>query len=194
MRKVTLSSASCVRAGRVNIATRHRPMPKDFALEPSVHSDKSSNLDFLRAIAVLLVYVGHTLQVLHFQTLIGSTIFYNLQQMGVLIFFVHTSLVLMLSIDRQPRMVSVFSFFYIRRAFRIYPLAIVVIGTMILGSIPSFPGAQWSRPPLLTIISNVALVQNLLGILLNLCAAMEPSIRNSDVRPLAILLHLDEAL
>jgi len=47
---------------------------------------------------------------------------------GVLIFFVHTSYALMKSLDRMNlRRNSLFLEFYIRRAFRIYPLSVLCV-------------------------------------------------------------------
>ncbi len=65
-----------------------------------IHTTDSPNLDFVRAFAVMTVYFGHALQTFHiFQVFRRLTIF-DFAQTGVLIFFVHTSLVLMLSLDR----------------------------------------------------------------------------------------------
>ena len=85
----------------------------------------SANLDFLRAYAVLTVYFGHALQVFHIEQIFGRVTIYDFAQTGVLIFFVHTSLVLMLSLERLRIAPSwrLFKAFYIRRAFRIYPLS-----------------------------------------------------------------------
>jgi peptidoglycan/LPS O-acetylase OafA/YrhL len=129
------------------------------ASEPSV----SYNLDFLRACAVLFVFVGHLLQTLHIETVLGVVTIYDVAHTGVLIFFVHTSLVLMLSLERQSRAGGerLLARFYIRRAFRIYPLAIAIVIVMVLGRVPSFPTLAYSPPTWTTIVSNVALIQNL---------------------------------
>src|SRR5437764_128419 len=123
---------------------------------------ESANLDFLRAYAVLSVYAGHLLQTFHIDKVIGPVGIFDLAQTGVLIFFVHTSLVLMLSMERL-RMESrrLFEVFYIRRAFRIYPLSIFVVAATVAAGVPAFPTVTYSRPDWLTFISNVALTQNL---------------------------------
>ena len=98
-----------------------------------MHFDKTNNftnLDFIRSIAVLLVL---------FQHLLGSNglgivypDFYHAQTMaliGVFIFFVHTSYVLMLSLERMESVKNkILNYrFYIQRFFRIYPLSIFVV-------------------------------------------------------------------
>jgi peptidoglycan/LPS O-acetylase OafA/YrhL len=87
---------------------------------------ESSNLDFLRAVAVLAVYFAHLSHALNLYNP-GS-----LGRFGVLIFFVHTSCVLMFSLQRlsssgftnDSRLTAAF---WIRRFFRIYPLSIICI-------------------------------------------------------------------
>jgi peptidoglycan/LPS O-acetylase OafA/YrhL len=89
------------------------------------------NLDLLRAIAVLCVVMRHLGGALELPT----RWWFQPQALGifgVLIFFVHTSLVLMVSLDRQwrkggtsaPRL---YGAFLVRRFFRIYPLSVTVI-------------------------------------------------------------------
>lgn len=79
------------------------------------------NLDFLRAFAIVLVVLDHVLLSLGVEQVHGfGTGLMGI--FGVYLFFVHTSLVLMWSLERRPNVLD----FYIRRAFRIYPLAIVV--------------------------------------------------------------------
>src|SRR4051812_41143854 len=86
---------------------------------------ESSNLDILRAVAVLAVVVSHAL-ILTTPNPAPDALF-NLGHVGVLIFFVHTSYVLMLSLERQSQKAPdrLWSRFMIRRVFRIYPLSIV---------------------------------------------------------------------
>ncbi len=81
----------------------------------------------------------------------------------MLAFFVHTSLVLMYSLERIPapsHWAQAWRF-YVRRAFRIYPLAIVcVIGVVALG----WPEASWKPYHPVTwqeVAANLMLVQNL---------------------------------
>jgi peptidoglycan/LPS O-acetylase OafA/YrhL len=81
----------------------------------------SSNLDLVRASAVLCVFFAHLYQkALH---VVDETA-WHFGQLGVTIFFVHTSLVLMQSLERTDARIGEF---YTRRAFRIYPLSIVVV-------------------------------------------------------------------
>jgi len=88
----------------------------------------SPNLDLLRTVAVSCVLASHVL------TVRGVAIRYlgGLGIWGVLIFFVHTSLVLLFSLERQigdddPRTSKIVHSgrFLVRRVFRIYPASIV---------------------------------------------------------------------
>jgi len=75
--------------------------------------------------------------------------------MGVLIFFVHTSFVLMQSLERSAGVLD----FYIRRAFRIYPLAIAcVLSGWLLALHPNGSFRSWS---IRTVAANLLLIQNL---------------------------------
>ena len=114
-----------------------------------------TNLDGIRTIAVLLVVVSHLLLQL---TNGGEPAFYSYRTMGrvgVAIFFVHTTLVLMASLARHgPTAIP----FYMRRIFRIYPLSVAVVLFFAL--------LQWlSHVPIDTgkLLSNLLLVQNLTG-------------------------------
>jgi len=65
-------------------------------------SRNSANLDVLRAIAVLMVFFYHLLEYGYFSERRVN----RLGQFGVLIFFVHTSLVLMMSMERNSGAVN----------------------------------------------------------------------------------------
>jgi peptidoglycan/LPS O-acetylase OafA/YrhL len=126
-------------------------------------SGESPNLDLLRSVAVLSVLADHA----------GGTVgiaqrhpfFWALGRWGVLLFFVHTCLVLMMSMGRQELSgVPLHATFYIRRFFRIYPLSILVVGIVIAAHIPSISwndGSVDPVPDLKAIISNFLLCQTL---------------------------------
>ncbi len=97
-----------------------------------------AKLDLLRSVAVLSVFLFHLL--LYFQrTTIHGYSFHDLGHWGVLIFFVHTSFVLMLSMERHllgsPQH-SLFFSFYVRRIFRIYPLSILIVLVVVFLHLP----------------------------------------------------------
>src|SRR5689334_16455875 len=87
------------------------------------------NLDLLRAFAVLAVVTDHGLTMVAASLRFEVTPFvWHLGRVGVLMFFVHTSLVLMQSMARTPLDGwRLFANFYTRRAFRIYPLSVLCI-------------------------------------------------------------------
>lgn len=113
------------------------------------------NLDVLRSYAVLLVLASHLLEERNAEY-IGPWHISRLGELGVWLFFVHTCLVLLQSLERQPSPLA----FYVRRLFRIYPLSIVaVLVCMMLrltqvGGVPMTGGA---------VLANLFLVQNLTG-------------------------------
>jgi peptidoglycan/LPS O-acetylase OafA/YrhL len=119
---------------------------------------ESANLDLLRSIAVLCVFMGHFPEMNHRLSLTS----WHLGQLGVLIFFVHTSLVLMQSMERlglQGR--ALFTTFYVRRWFRIYPLSMFcVVMAYACQVAPDVDHASrhWNLKELL---SNLSLTQNL---------------------------------
>jgi len=94
----------------------------------------SANLDFLRVTAVLLVLAQHVCKRMHVEQ-IGWVATSSLGLFGVLLFFVHTSLVLMYSMERSGLTGwLLFKNFYVRRVFRIYPLSVVaVLAALALG-------------------------------------------------------------
>lgn len=124
------------------------------------------NLDVLRAVAVLLV-VGTHISIIVYDPLAPHWT-QALGHVGVLLFFVHTSLVLMSSIERLQRQTRQWvGRFYARRAFRIYPLAIAVIIACVAFSLPpnvhhdAVAHPDLYRTPL-AVAANLLLVQNLL--------------------------------
>lgn len=87
---------------------------------------ESPNLDSLRAVAILTVVISH----LPSSVGLGDDAFWGLEsigRMGVRMFFIHTSLVLMMSLRRLEAHGGFIWRFYVRRAFRIYPLSILIV-------------------------------------------------------------------
>lgn len=121
------------------------------------HADKptpfsSPNLDFLRALAVLMVYFFHLFITTEFR------LPDYLGHLGVLLFFVHTSLVLMFSLERiEATGRRLLPTFYLRRLFRIYPLSIACVTVIIVFQLPRAPWWPWSAPDLSTILANLFL-------------------------------------
>jgi peptidoglycan/LPS O-acetylase OafA/YrhL len=130
-------------------------------------SNSSSNLDQLRAIAVVTVMVDHLIPTMvHTGFPVSATVrgfTENIGHAGVLAFFVHTSLVLMQSLARmeaqQPSRLALR--FYLRRWFRIYPLAIAVIAGVVLFHLPDATWRPAIPPYPKEIIANLFLAQNL---------------------------------
>lgn len=132
-----------------------------------IRSD-SANLDFLRACAVLMVLLFHTVGFFN-HGLSSALRLYLVGHLGVLLFFVHTSLVLMLSLERQVAKFGpthLFVLFMTRRVFRIYPLSILVVLIVFLFRLPVaehpwnmhfIPMGAWG------LFANLLLVQNLIG-------------------------------
>ncbi|MBB5062954.1 acyltransferase [Granulicella mallensis] len=89
------------------------------------------NLDFVRSIAVISVVAEHTLLALGIQQVGPFPVAYA-GVLGVFVFFVLTALVLMWSLERKPHTLD----FYIRRWFRIYPLAIAAILAAVVSHAP----------------------------------------------------------
>jgi peptidoglycan/LPS O-acetylase OafA/YrhL len=116
-------------------------------------SKNSANLDVLRAMAVLMVFCHHIFEYGYFSERRVS----GLGQFGVLVFFVHTSLVLMMSMERNSGALN----FYIRRFFRIYPLSILVVGLVTVLHIPSNPAREYTWLGGFNLLSNFALTMNL---------------------------------
>lgn len=106
---------------------------------------QSANLDFLRAFAVIAVLIAHLCDALRIDA------FQYLGQTGVLLFFVHTALVLLRSLSRlhADGEGHVVSRFFVQRAFRIYPLYLAAIAFTLLLRVPwidtfgAHPRAPW---------------------------------------------------
>jgi peptidoglycan/LPS O-acetylase OafA/YrhL len=138
-------------------------------MRPAAKPVQYPNLDILRSIAVLAVFLSHTLQVTaglrlgdHFAYGVET---FSLGHIGVLLFFVHTSLVLMQSLERTGTKLTgwpLIRYFYVRRAFRIYPLSVCLVLLSIVFSIPPdalnvtyrWFGVAW-------VSTNILLIQNL---------------------------------
>lgn len=127
------------------------------------------NLDFLRAYAVGLVVFAHLWRYLGDHLVFGKfEISHHFGILGVLLFFVHTSLVLMFSLERQIHKSgykNLISKFYIRRVFRIYPLSIFCTVIYMLFTIPGQDLSSYSLsfPKLYsfeTLVSNLLLFTN----------------------------------
>ena len=134
----------------------------------------SSNLDALRSFAVLLVIYDHLM--VHFG--IRESIMLSprlLGLFGVFLFFVHTSFVLMYSLERQQQRQpgqALFWPFILRRCFRIYPLSVVAVTAYFLlidftphhlfgwPTVTSSLGDHVSMP---VFVSNLLLIQDLTG-------------------------------
>jgi peptidoglycan/LPS O-acetylase OafA/YrhL len=124
------------------------------------------NLDVLRAVAVLCVLADH---VFIAATAPGNLAGGWLGRAGVLIFFVHTALVLMGSLERSGGTRDGWiERFYLRRAFRIYPLAIAAIFFVLVLRIPPYTPhvglvAPYHEPDANTVLANLLLAQNLVS-------------------------------
>jgi peptidoglycan/LPS O-acetylase OafA/YrhL len=124
-------------------------------------SSESRNLDLLRAIAVMLVYGSHLLSILHVH---GSSVYDHLGRAGVMFFFVHTCLVLLLSLERTPLQGwAATGHFYVRRAFRIYPLSILTVCCVVAFRMPWMPTGIYTPVRAVDVAASLALVQNLAG-------------------------------
>ena len=120
------------------------------------------NLDLLRTIAVSLVIVDHTILAKGIQRW-RSWYIGEIGLFGVYLFFVHTSLVLMWSLERRPNVLD----FYIRRLFRIYPLAIVtiLIAAATHAPVGGTPAEYFHTAPITwkSVLYNCTLMQDLIG-------------------------------
>ena len=144
-----------------------------------------AHLDCVRATAVLLVFFGHLRESLgHPYGVAGFA------RLGVIIFFVHTCLVLFLSMNRLGAE-HLWARFYIRRIARIYPLAILAVVAVLLFHIPSAPSLEYSRPDWSTIAANLALSQNVFERepMLSPMWSLAPEVQMYAILPVLFILH-----
>ncbi len=112
---------------------------------------------------MLMVLFDHIFRHYHLDRL-GRFAVADIGIFGVLLFFVHTSLVLMYSMQRSGlRGLALVKNFYIRRFFRIYPLSVLtVLAAVALHLHATGRGLAFGpRPGALELISNLLLIQNL---------------------------------
>jgi peptidoglycan/LPS O-acetylase OafA/YrhL len=124
------------------------------------------NLDLLRSFAVLSVFIAHiyvqfeSARVFPFNASVDRFL-RGLSFTGVMFFFVHTSLVLMLSMHRSPA-ARLGRNFWIRRFFRIYPLCWAVILFVLLTGLTDEAGASIQALGWRGVLINLALVHNVI--------------------------------
>jgi peptidoglycan/LPS O-acetylase OafA/YrhL len=115
------------------------------------------NLDFVRSVAVISVVAEHTLLVLGIKQ-VGPFPIEYMGVLGVMVFYVLTALVLMWSLERRPHTLD----FYIRRWFRIYPLALASVAAALLFHAPTGGNPQhffsYTHPHLKDVASQFALL------------------------------------
>jgi len=135
-----------------------RSVPLDPAIAKGQPEETSANLDLLRAMAVLCVYAAHLLSATEWAN------FGSLGRFGVILFFVHTSFVLMASLDRMARSYAgprLFYAFALRRFFRIYPLCIATVLCVLLLKAPAAPSGSYHWIGWRDLASNLAITQTL---------------------------------
>jgi peptidoglycan/LPS O-acetylase OafA/YrhL len=125
-----------------------------------------TNLDVVRAIAVLMVVCAH-LGWFFGDVHIGFFQFSLLGRLGVVIFFVHSGIVNLSSIERHARMHGerrLFWAFMARRCLRIYPLSVFVVSVIYLTHIPVAHVNNWitsgGNHPRAELIPSLLLIQN----------------------------------
>ncbi|MGD0732526.1 MAG: acyltransferase [Terracidiphilus sp.] len=126
---------------------------------------KYENLDFLRSMAVLSVvtsHMWHSCVEFHIcaEHLFVSAFLRSCAITGVSFFFVHTCLVLMMSMHRAPD-AHLARNFLIRRAFRIYPLCWAAIILALTTGLTDLSPAGLQVLRWQDIVANLLLVQNL---------------------------------
>jgi peptidoglycan/LPS O-acetylase OafA/YrhL len=132
---------------------------------PEIYMRHSANLDFLRTFAVSSVLLQHLIPTMaahagfHNAAIIEFTS--HIGVAGVIAFFVHTSLVLMYSIERISRSAKwVTMRFYVRRLFRIYPLSVFCITLALMFHVPNITYGNADIITARVVLANLFLVQN----------------------------------
>ncbi len=147
-------------AGKPPFAERGGPT----VVQERTLSAYSRNLDLLRAVAVSLVYFSHLSYSVFGIAQIGPVGHDVIGRVGVIFFFVHTCLVLLMSIERTSLSGwKLAANFYVRRAFRIYPLSIFVVLAMVAFRVPEMPIETYAPVSVPTLLANLGLVQNVTG-------------------------------
>jgi len=128
-------------------------------------NSKYTNLDVLRSLAVLSVVVQHFWRQCYFFHLIDfnpliNQIVGNISFTGVMFFFVHTCLVLMLSMQRSASP-CLWRSFMIRRAFRIFPLCWATILLALSTGLSDQRGGNIASLGWQGVAANVLLLQNI---------------------------------
>jgi peptidoglycan/LPS O-acetylase OafA/YrhL len=129
----------------------------------------SANLDLLRAIAVVLVLAQHLARRMYVENFAGMPTS-SWGVFGVLLFFVHTCLVLMYSMERSHLTGwQLLTNFATRRIFRIYPLSVLAVLTALAlhldSDINGIRGLSHGQfPGIVCTASNLLLVQNLTNV------------------------------
>ncbi|HKE26984.1 MAG TPA: acyltransferase [Bryobacteraceae bacterium] len=122
------------------------------------------NLDILRAFAVALVFVNHIGGALVPLRSPAYSALEAVGRFGVILFFFHTSFVLMQSIEAMgagaPWWIRRF---YIRRAFRIYPLSILTVIAAAVTRIPIAPHLPPAQLSAANVAANLLLLINVVG-------------------------------
>jgi peptidoglycan/LPS O-acetylase OafA/YrhL len=115
-------------------------------MAPSPSPNKQSvNLDFLRATGLLTVCAVHYADT-YFGITSSDYFFGRLGQCALMCFFVHTALVLMWSMERSEKAgPHIYLPFYVRRFFRLYPLAIVLVLLAFFWDARWFPPSLWQN-------------------------------------------------
>jgi peptidoglycan/LPS O-acetylase OafA/YrhL len=123
------------------------------------------NLDVLRAMAVSYVFLDHAILILHPPVWLTRPV-EAFGRFGVILFFFHTSFVLMQSLESLDPTSNRWAMrFYLRRVFRIYPLAIFVILCALAMHTPFAPWDPSWHPArtVRAVFANLLLVQNFTG-------------------------------